>query len=341
MIFKDTAYALSRWDIDSNGTAKHFNYEWSQDSWIFKGKIPAIDCDFVFGVPACDNRFAFEMKKHFRRVANPSFQIKSFHLHLSGIHSYTEANRLPGSILSLFSETIAPYRKKKLLIIQHGKVGDILICLPIARKFSEDYLIDWLCPKQYHDLFDYISYARAVDQKRQEYDRVLDLSFGQGGGPEGWWQANKTRFNSFVEAKYELAGVPVEERDHLVYDRNFEKENQLFEIIESGTGGKKYALVHSSSDYGDPAKYSVADHLAIVPFAPIDGFTIFDWRKVIANAEEIHAIDSSLCNFVDVIPEAIGIKKFYYKTTKVPNKYDETILKNNWTRIENNETVEA
>lgn len=329
----DTAYALSRWDLDSNGTPRHFNYEWSQDTWLFKGVIPEMDVDFIFGVPACDNRFAFEMKKNYRRVANPSYTIKTYHIHTSDVHNYTEANRLPGSVHAISAETIAPYRKRKLLMIQKGKVGDVLICLPIAKALSNEYLVHWLCPKEYHSLFDYVNYCVPVEVQSMEYDRTLDLSFGQGGAPESWWQREKFRFNSFVEAKYELAGIPVSERDHLSYNRNTALEDELYERIKVLTQGRPYAVLHESSDYGSPIKINT--DLEKVYFKKVDTkFSIFDWRKVLANASEIHCIDSSLCNFVDVLPELKDTKKFYHKTDKVPAQYDETILNNNWERID-------
>lgn len=333
----DTAYALSRWDVQPNGDAKHFNYEWSQDTWIFKGQIPEMDVDFILGVPACDNRMAFEMSKAYRRVGNPSYTIKSYHIHHTGFHRYSESDRLPGEVKSIYAETAKPYLKQRLLMIQHGKVGDILICLPIARALSEEYLVDWLCPHQYHPLFRYVQYCRPVDKQLGQYSRVLDLSFGQGGAPEAWWQREKQRFSSFVEAKYELAGIPVQKRDVLEYTPDLAAEGELYERIVKLTSGRPYALIHDSSDYGTAARISpgcVSNVLEPVYFKQLPGtmYTIFDWRKVILHAEEIHCIDSSLCNFVDVLPEAKDIKKVYYKTDKVPNQWDETILNNNWIR---------
>jgi hypothetical protein len=332
--FTDTAFALSRWDVDNTGKARHFNYEWSQDTWIFKGMIPDIESSFIFGVPACDNRFAFEMKKHFRRIANPSFTIKTYHLHNVGVQRYSEADRLAGSVLSIHSEGVKTYMKQSMLFIQKGKVGDILICLPIVHELSKQYLIDWMLPKEYHSILDRISYARAVSEPKKTYSRTLDLSFGQGGSPEAWWQKEKDRFDSFVTAKYELAGMDVNKRKDLSYNRDKNKEEDLMNFIDQMIGGRPYALVHRSSDYGEPARCSISKGLEVVEFKPIEGYEIFDWYEVILQAKEIHCIDSSLCNFVELIPEAHDIKKYYYKTSKVPAKYDETLLENNWTRID-------
>jgi len=110
--------------------------------------------------------------------------------------------------------------------------------------------------------------------------------------------------------------------------RNKIKENALYELIKKDQKFD-YVLCHESSDYGGAISVD-AKHKVL--FQPIFNFTIFDWYKVIMNATEIHCIDSSLCNFVDVLPD-VKAKLFYYKNGKVPNQYDETLLTKNWTRI--------
>jgi hypothetical protein len=97
-----------------------------------------------------------------------------------------------------------------------------------------------------------------------------------------------------------------------------------------------FALVHRDSDYGRAADIQTA--LPVVEFTPVEGFTIFDWRGVIEMAKEIHAIDSSLVNFVDRLPDN-GQTLYYYITDKVPMKADRTLLYKSWTTI--NELVEV
>ena len=322
--------ALSRWDVKQDGTAKHYNYEWSQDCWVWAGKIATekMDLNFPFGKMQCDNRFAYELNK-IRPVINPSFSIKTYHKHLSGVRNYQTSDRVGGDLLPVKAEPVHPYIKKRMLLIQPGKVGDIILCLPIAKHYSSEFIVDWLCPKRYHNIFDSIDYAHPVEVRASKYDRVIDIAFGLGGAPEKFWHDNKHKYDSFVTLKYELAGVPIENKTNLIWERNREREKELFEMLCGGIG--EYVLVHRSSDYGTPIS---VDRENVVEFKPVEGFTIFDWYLVIVNASEIHCIDSSLCNFIDAIPDAKSIKKYWYKTDKVPNKYDETILTNNWERIE-------
>ena len=104
------------------------------------------------------------------------------------------------------------------------------------------------------------------------------------------------------------------------------------ELFEKVVSDKEYILVHRSSDYGTPiAIPDTDDGVEVVEFLPIQGYEIFDWRRVIEGANEIHAIDSSLCNFVDVVDTKA--KLYYYKNDRVPNKWDETILRKDWQRI--------
>src|SRR5436190_544785 len=51
---------LSRWDLQPDGSRQFFNHPASQDAWIFKSPLPPIKCDFSTGIPACDNRLAWE-----------------------------------------------------------------------------------------------------------------------------------------------------------------------------------------------------------------------------------------------------------------------------------------
>ena len=112
----------------------------------------------------------------------------------------------------------------------------------------------------------------------------------------------------------------------LKYRRDEASEQSLFDILNPK---EPYVLVHDSSDYGTKPRINTA--LKIVKFEKQNGYSIYDWRKVIEGASEIHCIDSSLCNFVDIVKPS-G-KLFYYKTDRVPLAGDETVLTANWEKI--------
>ena len=77
----DTCAALSRWDMLPNGDWRLFNRSDSQDAWVFRGSIRPVSSDFCVGIPRCDNRILYELKRAGYSVINPAFSIRSMHLH--------------------------------------------------------------------------------------------------------------------------------------------------------------------------------------------------------------------------------------------------------------------
>ena len=61
-LYERQCIALSRWD-DKPGGLKLHNERFSQDVWIFRGKMRNVNfCDFFLGIPGCDNRIFNEQR---------------------------------------------------------------------------------------------------------------------------------------------------------------------------------------------------------------------------------------------------------------------------------------
>jgi FkbM family methyltransferase len=97
----DKLLSLSRWDVQPDGSLIFFDHPSSQDAWIFQTPIRDFPCDFYLGVPGCDNRLAWEAEHAGLAIANPGRSIMAQHLHLSGIHRYSERERYSGPTKSL------------------------------------------------------------------------------------------------------------------------------------------------------------------------------------------------------------------------------------------------
>lgn len=102
-IKNNECYALSRWDVQSDGSIKHFARSDSQDVWIFRGPIKNISADFFLGYRGCDNRLAFEISKAGYKISNPSLSIRAYHLHLTCVRNYTMTKEflIPGPYLNV------------------------------------------------------------------------------------------------------------------------------------------------------------------------------------------------------------------------------------------------
>lgn len=325
----DRVFCLSRYDM-RGGKPVLFNYDYSQDTWIWRGKLVVDGVEFTQGLPGCDNVFAFRLTACGYQVANPAVDLRTYHLHESNRRTYTEKHRLEPPYRNVKVETIGPYLKKRALIRQNGKVGDIIICLPIAREMAGKYVVEWECDARYHPMFNYVDYVTPVQRAhRSQYDKIIDINFGiEVNTPiHREWLQRRESLDSFVRLKYEMADVPLDYRWRLEYTRNRAMEKNLADILNPE--GVPFALVHADSDYGTAADIQLQNPLLkVIEFAPVGNFTIFDWRGLIERADEIHAIDSSLCNFVDVCHTTGDL--YYYVTDKVPNIWDRTILKKPW-----------
>jgi len=98
-IKENEVYALSRWDIQKDGSSKLFNRWDSQDTWIFRTPIKEIQgADFTLGLGGSDNVIAHLLEQSGYVVTNPSKTIHCHHLHLSNVRNYIQGSnvqRLP------------------------------------------------------------------------------------------------------------------------------------------------------------------------------------------------------------------------------------------------------
>ncbi len=82
-------FALSRWHFHNPSKIELHNEKFSQDVWIFQGKIKPIGyAHFVMGHPGCDNRIAWELETAGYNMFNPAFDIKCIHYHMSESRNY-------------------------------------------------------------------------------------------------------------------------------------------------------------------------------------------------------------------------------------------------------------
>ena len=106
----DTLLCLSRWDVEPDGTASLYEHGESQDAWIFDAPIRSFRAGFRFGLPGCENRLAWEAERAGLRVENPARSLRAYHLHLSGVRRYTEAQRIHGRVRWIPPDFLGPAR---------------------------------------------------------------------------------------------------------------------------------------------------------------------------------------------------------------------------------------
>lgn len=203
----------------------------------------------------------------------------------------------------------------KIGILQPGRLGDIIICLPIAKYYADQgFEVVWpmfeSAAMMVRDVVDYPltiipvteDVYRTVEEARQELlkekvNRILDLAAtfpgstcteeyvkcGDGLGEE--------TFDAF---KYRLAGVPLEEKWKLHLYRNYPKEEVLFNAYAPKKDYVVTSLTHSKGTVN--LNLDVGD-CEIVPMNT--NHNIFHWIKVLEKAKGIVCVESSVSNLVE------------------------------------------
>lgn len=199
-----------------------------------------------------------------------------------------------------------------IVINQPAMLGDLLFIEPIVRHFHEQgHEVIWPIKDQYAWLKDYIKYPTILKQSQFEMDyelcemqeNYIPLRFAtpllRNTDPH-----SGAYHEHFMLDKYRLIDLPLDMWRSLTWERNYEKENELFERLGL-TEGQEYGLVnwHFKDIYEPQAEMKAAHYEGHnVTMQPIPGFTLLDWTKVIINAQRIHTVETALIYMIEVLP---------------------------------------
>lgn len=269
---------------------------------------------------------------------------------------------------------------KTAFILQPGKLGDLIITTPIAKYYNSfGYNIKWIVFDNFKSFFDYfdfvtpitlnynidsyysnirknlnsenemkftqsfyISAYREIQKLFNKEDILLDISWGFVGSPlrnNCLIQHYHNQGKNWIDMRYDLANVSLKERWNFSWLRNEEKENNLLNFIKDFAkkkyGTENYSICHNYANNKKNIKLKNQ-----INFSYIEGYSIFDWYKVLLNADEIACVDSSLCNFVEVLPLLKDKKKYYLGSEEAHYfEYMRNILLNNWVDTDNKQII--
>lgn len=117
-----------------------------------------------------------------------------------------------------------------------------------------------------------------------------------------------------MAGKYDSIGLDWRDwRDYIKWNRNIEKENELFYNVLGLTDDQEYVFVNRTFATRPYLHFfenipTTEDHYGckVVELSVLDGFSLFDWFKVLYHAKEIHTIATSI-NFFLEVPELYDI----------------------------------
>lgn len=228
---------------------------------------------------------------------------------------------------------------KKLGIVQPGRLGDLIICLPIAKYYyDKGYRVVWPVfhkfALMFSDAVPYVEFKSTTDDVYncvpQAYkmlykcDEILDLAStfpgskvteqyvreGDGYGPQ-----------KFDEFKYKIAKVPFELKWNLQYERDLNEESKLYDLYVKQEKYDVYSIKHSKGELN--VKFESKNQLIEIN----DKHSLFHWRKILENAQTIALVDSAMANFVEQINT--NNKKILLMKPGQPGP----TFKNNWKTI--------
>lgn len=270
---------------------------------------------------------------------------------------------------------------KKVIILQPGKLGDLVVSSPIIDFYNKNnFDVEWIVFDDFVDFFerirnvktktfDYkldisyytnnknrfgfgekeifnktsIFFEKAYEYvKKEKPDLFLDICWGFPGSSrennEKIFQFYKSNRN-WIDMRYFLAKTPLKERWNFSWIRDEEKEDKLLNLIKQFSlkkyGSENFSIIHNYNK--NEKKIRLENQIELIP---IPGFQIYDWIKVLENAQQIACVDSSLCNFVEVVP-SLKEKNKIYLGSEEPHYYEymRNILLNNWVDVDGKKIV--
>lgn len=204
---------------------------------------------------------------------------------------------------------------KRIGINQPGKIGDIIITLPIAQYFiDKGYEVVWPvldCIYSHFKYFDdikfipvkcpHVNYTHmwysitTAELQKHKCDKIFELSLRIPGYDKSTHKWNETDL-TFDEWRYVECEVPFDQKWKLKVPRQDSREQELhFKIVDND----RFIVVHTDgSDCSKPIEFDLPSDVQRVNIKPYTD-CIFDWLSIIENAEKIVMLDSCYFNLIE------------------------------------------
>ena len=108
-----------------------------------------------------------------------------------------------------------------------------------------------------------------------------------------------------MSSKYSMLDLDHSDwQDYFHFERNLDKENDLYYNVLGLQDDSQFAFINNlyNTDVRNSHLLSKEQFdLPTVELKIIDGFTLFDWCKVLEKAKQIHTINTAINYLIDVI----------------------------------------
>lgn len=199
---------------------------------------------------------------------------------------------------------------KEIVIIQPAKIGDIIICLPIAKSLNDaGYIVHWPILRPYYEMFnrhiDYVNFTPldntmwdaipTIKNIFKNYD-MLDLSFYFPNTVPLSEQFSNQNNWSFDEFKYHIAKIDFNEKWNLKITRDYAREQALYDRLITND----YVVYQNrASDYKVNVNLNMGDYKYDIIELQEQTDDIFDWLTILEKAKKLVLIESCFSNLID------------------------------------------
>lgn len=201
---------------------------------------------------------------------------------------------------------------KPCLIKQPAGIGDVFFCQKIARVMMQNgYQVIWPLRPDIHWIKDYIRdiYFPTTEDNflgKDLYERGMGVVIEENGAFISTATADITHNDGkIMSSKYSMLGLDHSDwRDYFKFERNIEKENDLYYNVLGLEDDSEFVFINNlyNTDVKNgkllsPQNYNVP----VVELQILQGFTLFDWCKVLEKSKSVFTINTSINYLIDVL----------------------------------------
>ena len=203
-------------------------------------------------------------------------------------------------------------KPKICLIKQPAGIGDIFFCQTIARyMMHHGYNVIWPVLPAIDWIGEYITdiYFPNLDMDfpgKDIYDNGVGYVIEKEGAFISLATADMTHNDGkIMSSKYSMLGMDYKEwQKYFRFERKLDKEDDLYYNVLGLKDDSEFVFINNlyNTDIRD-SEYLSEDQfdLPTVELRIIDGFTLFDWCKVIEKAKKIYTINTAINYLIDVL----------------------------------------
>ena len=201
---------------------------------------------------------------------------------------------------------------KPCVIKQPAGIGDVFFCQKIARAMMQNgFQIIWPLRPDIAWIGNYIKdiYFPTTNDMflgKDIFDRGAGYVIEENGAFISTATADMTHNDGkIMSSKYSMLGIDYSDwQEYFKFDRDIDKENELYYNVLGLNDDSEFVFINNlyNTDIRDSELLSPDQFdLPVVELKIIDGFTLFDWCKVLERAKKIHTINTSINYIIEVI----------------------------------------